>query len=92
VRNRLIAGLTCGTAVVEAAARSGATATANRARKLGKQVMGVLGPVTSAMSVGCHELLRDAEALHIQAAIDADAGHRHALVPWRCPVARGRTR
>lgn len=58
VRNRLIAGLTRGTVVVEAAARSGATATANRARKLGKQVMAVPGPVTSAMSVGCHELLR----------------------------------
>lgn len=62
VRNRLIAGLTRGTVVVEAAARSGAVATANRARKLGRQVMVVPGPVTSAMSVGCHELLRDREA------------------------------
>jgi DNA processing protein len=61
VRNRLIAGLTRGTVVVEAAARSGATATAKRAEKLGKQVMVVPGPVTSAMSVGCHELLRDRE-------------------------------
>src|SRR3954451_15574531 len=61
VRNRLIAALTRGTAVVEAAARSGAVATANRARKLGKQLMAVPGPVTSAMSVGCNELLRDQE-------------------------------
>lgn len=59
VRNRLIAGLTRGTVVVEAAARSGAQATAQRARRLGKAVMVVPGPVTSAMSVGCHELLRD---------------------------------
>jgi DNA processing protein len=58
VRNRLIAALTRGTVVVEAAARSGAQATANRARDLGKVVMAVPGPVTSAMSVGCHELLR----------------------------------
>jgi DNA processing protein len=58
VRNRLIAGLTRGTVVVEAAARSGALATGNRARDLGKAVMAVPGPVTSAMSVGCHELLR----------------------------------
>ena len=58
VRNRLIAALTQGTVVVEAAARSGAQATAHRARDLGKQVMAVPGPVTSAMSVGCHELLR----------------------------------
>ena len=62
VRNRLIAGLARGTVVVEAAARSGAAATANRARKLSKQVMVVPGPVTSAMSVGCHELLREQPA------------------------------
>jgi DNA processing protein len=59
VRNRLIAGLTRGTVVVEAAARSGATATAKRAQRLDKRVMVVPGPVTSAMSVGCHELLRE---------------------------------
>jgi DNA processing protein len=58
VRNRLIAALTSGTVVVEAAARSGAMATANRATALGRPVMAVPGPVTSAMSVGCHELLR----------------------------------
>ena len=61
VRNRLIAALSRGTVVVEAAARSGAQATAHRARDLGKTVMAVPGPVTSAMSVGCHELLRDTE-------------------------------
>jgi DNA processing protein len=61
VRNRLIAALTRGTVVVEAAARSGARATAKRAASLGKQVMVVPGPVTSAMSVGCHELLRETE-------------------------------
>jgi DNA processing protein len=59
VRNRLIAAFGRGTVVVEAAARSGAAATANRARRLGRQLMVVPGPVTSAMSVGCHELLRE---------------------------------
>lgn len=59
VRNRLIAALTRGTVVVEAAARSGAQATARRAEDLGRQVLVVPGPITSAMSVGCHELLRD---------------------------------
>jgi DNA processing protein len=62
VRNRLIAALTRGTVVVEAAARSGAQATAKRARRLGREVLVVPGPVTSAMSVGCHELLRDRAA------------------------------
>jgi DNA processing protein len=61
VRNRLIAALARGTVVVEAAARSGAQATARRAHKLGRQVLVVPGPVTSAMSVGCHDLLREEE-------------------------------
>ena len=61
VRNRLIAALTRGTVVVEAAARSGAQATARRAQKLGRPVLVVPGPVTSALSVGCHELLRERE-------------------------------
>lgn len=62
VRNRLIAALTRGTVIVEAAARSGAQATAMRARRLSRPLMVVPGPVTSALSVGCHELLRDEEA------------------------------
>ena len=72
VRNRLIAALTRGTVVVEAAARSGAQATAKRASRLGRQIMVVPGPVTSAMSVGCHELLRDEEA---GAVLVASAAH-----------------
>ncbi|GAB3298760.1 DNA-processing protein DprA [Epidermidibacterium keratini] len=58
VRNRLIAGLTAGTVVVEAALRSGARSTASRARDLGKPVMAVPGPVTSAMSAGTLAMLR----------------------------------
>src|SRR5512144_282015 len=59
VRNRVIAALTRGTVVVEAAARSGALNTARHARGLGRLVMAVPGPVTSPMSVGCHRLLRE---------------------------------
>lgn len=58
VRNRLIAALSRGTVVVEAAARSGSLATAKRARDLGRPVMAVPGPVTAATSVGVHQLLR----------------------------------
>jgi DNA processing protein len=72
VRNRLIAALTRGTVVVEAAARSGAQATARRAQQLGRQVLVVPGPVTSAMSVGCHELLREEE---LGATLVASAAH-----------------
>ena len=57
-RNRLIAALTRGTVVVEAAARSGALNTANWAGRLNRVLMGVPGPVTSAPSQGVHELIR----------------------------------
>jgi DNA processing protein len=59
VRNRVIAALGAGTVVVEAAARSGARMTARRAYELGRVVMAVPGPVTSAMSVGPHRLVRE---------------------------------
>ena len=59
VRNRVIAAATAGTVVVEAAARSGAMQTMSRVFALRRPGMIVPGPVTSAMSVGCHELLRN---------------------------------
>jgi DNA processing protein len=58
IRNRVIAALTRGTVVVEASARSGAKQTANRSQQLGRSTMAVPGPVTSAMSVGAHQILR----------------------------------
>lgn len=62
-RNRLIAALTTGTVVVEAARRSGALNTATWANHLGRTLMGVPGPVTSATSAGVHELIRSRAAL-----------------------------
>lgn len=62
-RNRLIAALTHGTVVVEAAVRSGALNTASWAAALGRVVMGVPGPVTSAPSAGVHQLIRSRDAL-----------------------------
>lgn len=61
-RNRLIAALTNGTVVVEAALRSGALNTATWAHALQRHVMAVPGPVTSVTSAGCHRLIRDHEA------------------------------
>ncbi len=57
-RNRIIAALTRGSLIVEAALRSGALNTANHAARLNRQVMAVPGPVHSSMSAGCHELIR----------------------------------
>jgi DNA processing protein len=58
VRNRLVAGLTAGTVVVEAGVRSGALATARQGLRMGRAVMAVPGPVTSHASAGVHALLR----------------------------------
>jgi DNA processing protein len=63
VRNRLIAASGLGTVVVEAALRSGSLNTARWARDLGRHVMGVPGPVTSKLSAGVHELLRQPETV-----------------------------
>lgn len=57
-RNRLVAALSGATVVVEAGLRSGAANTAGWARALGRTVCAVPGPITSAASAGCHELLR----------------------------------
>lgn len=58
-RNRVIAALSRGTVVVEAALRSGSLITARRARDLGRSVMGVPGPITAPQSAGVHQLLRE---------------------------------
>jgi len=62
VRNRIIAALSRGTLVVEAAARSGALNTARHARELNRLIMAIPGPVTSEQSAGCHELIRESGA------------------------------
>jgi DNA processing protein len=65
VRNRLIAAMSEGTVVVEAGSRSGASNTAAAAAALGRTVMAVPGPVTSAMSRGCHAMLRAGTAVPV---------------------------
>lgn len=70
VRNRLIAAFGAATVVVEAGRRSGTLSTAAAAEQLGRMVMAVPGPVTSAMSVGCHLLLADRFAQLVTGADD----------------------
>jgi DNA processing protein len=59
VRNRVIAALATGTLVVEAGQRSGAVNTARHARDLRRRLMAVPGPVTSDLSAGCHQVIRE---------------------------------
>ena len=67
-RNRIVAGLSDGVLVVEAGRRSGARSTAKWARRLGRPAMAVPGPVGSAMSAGCHQLIRSGEAMLVSGA------------------------
>jgi DNA processing protein len=62
-RNRIIAGMTLGTVVVEAADRSGALITARLAGELGREVYAVPGNVSSPGSQGTNGLIRDGAKL-----------------------------
>jgi DNA processing protein len=69
-RNRVIAALSLGTVVVEAAVRSGALNTASWAFSMNRTVMGVPGPVTSAPSEGVHDLIRSRGAVLVTRGAD----------------------
>jgi DNA processing protein len=57
-RNRIIAGLTLATVVVEARERSGALITSDFALELGREVFAVPGEITAALSAGTNDLIR----------------------------------
>jgi DNA processing protein len=71
-RNRLVAAVSEGTVVIEAGARSGTMSTADDAFQLDRKVMAVPGPVTSATSVGCHNLIRTGMARMVTSAEDVE--------------------
>jgi len=70
VRNRVIAALATGTLVVEAGQRSGAVNTARHARDLHRRLMAVPGPVTSDLSAGCHQIVREWQGVLVTSAAE----------------------
>ena len=87
-RNRIIAGMSSGTVVVEAAPRSGSLITARLAAEAGREVMAVPGSPLDPRAQGCNQLIRDGATL-IQNAADVieairpfDSRVRAAATPY----------
>jgi DNA processing protein len=85
VRNRIIAGMSLGTVIVEARETGGALITARLSSEAGREVFAVPGPVNADGSLGTHALVRDGARLVTCAAdVLEDLGFGE-LVPNRPP-------
>ncbi len=58
-RNRIVAGLSRATLVIEAGEKSGSLITANLAKKFNKKIFAVPGPLTSVLSRGINQLIKE---------------------------------
>ena len=82
-RNRILAGLSIGCVVIEAAERSGALITARLAAEVGREVFALPGSIHNPMARGCHRLIREGATL-----VESPAEVLDVLAPLAVDLAR----